>query len=106
MSVETVQAYRTILRHLRKYPSHGPGSAPVRHLISQFKRHSEETDAKKVAVMRATAQSYATLLSSVTELSRLRALDTGERLDPRAKIRATASRVGLGVPNFSDEPQS
>jgi len=105
MSVETVQSLRTILRHLRRMPSHGLGSAPVRHIISQFQRHRHETDAKKVAVMRATAQSYATLLSSVSELSRLRSLDTGERLNPRNKIRATASRVGLSVPPFADEPQ-
>ena len=31
----------------------------------------------------------------------LRALDTGDKLEPRDKIRASAARVGLGVPNVS-----
>jgi hypothetical protein len=38
------------------------------------------------------------MISSVKELKYLRELDTGERLDPRDKIRATAARVGLAVP--------
>ena len=38
------------------------------------------------------------MISSVKELRYLRELDTGERLDPRDKIRATAARVGLAVP--------
>ena len=34
----------------------------------------------------------------MNELKYLRGLDSGEKLDPRDKIRATASRVGLGIP--------
>ena len=51
--------------------------------------------------MRNSANFYATLVSSVEELKYLRGLDTGEKLDQRDKIRATASRVGLSVPTVS-----
>ena len=43
------------------------------------------------------------MINSVNELKHLRSLDTGEKLDPRDKIRATANRVGLSVPSFADE---
>ena len=38
------------------------------------------------------------MIQSVKEVSQLRALDSGEKLSPRDKIRASAARVGLGVP--------
>lgn len=103
MSEEALRSFRTILRHLRKLPSHGFSSAPLRHVVTQFKTNRGETDAKKIAAFRATAHSYATLLSSVAELSALRALDTGDKLDPRDKIKVMARKVGLSVPKFSDE---
>eukprot|EP01036_Dinobryon_divergens_P034997 gene34997-45300_t len=43
------------------------------------------------------------MVSSINELKHLRGLDSGEKLDPREKIRATAGRVGLSVPRFADE---
>lgn len=48
--------------------------------------------------MRLLANSYATLVSDVRQSKFLRELDSGEKLDPRDKIRATARRVGLSVP--------
>ena len=51
--------------------------------------------------MRHTAYTYSTLIASIKELRRLRDLDSGEKLDPRDKIRATGGRVGLGVPKVS-----
>ena len=60
-----------------------------------------ETDSKKATLLRANAHNYATMIAGVTELKFLRGLDTGEKLDPREKIRATASRVGLSVPRVS-----
>lgn len=48
--------------------------------------------------MRHTAYTYSILIASIKELRHLRDLDSGEKLDPRDKIRATGGRVGLGVP--------
>lgn len=67
----------------------------------QFRAGRLETDMTKVASLLATAHQYSTLLSNVRELKYLRGLDSGEKLDARDKIRATAGRVGLGVPNVS-----
>ena len=44
---------------------------------------------------------YTTMIRSINELKYLRNLDTGEKLSPRDKIRATAGRVGLSVPRVS-----
>lgn len=48
--------------------------------------------------LRQVAHTYATLVSDIREAKYLRGLDSGEKLDPRDKIRATAARVGLGIP--------
>lgn len=64
----------------------------------QFHEGKLETDPIKVKWLVSNAQCFAKLFRSVTELNHLRGLDSGEKLDPRDKIRATASLVGLGVP--------
>ena len=51
--------------------------------------------------MRSIAHSYATMVMDIRELKYLRYLDSGEKLDQREKIRATAARVGLSVPFVS-----
>lgn len=96
-------AYRIILRHAKKLPSAKANASGVQHLIAQFQQHKHEADAKKAAALRHTAHSYATLIASITELSSLRALDFGEKLNQRDKVKAMASRVGFAVPRFSDE---
>lgn len=48
--------------------------------------------------MRRVAHEYAVMVSNIQEAKNLRYLDTGEKLDPREKIQATARRVGLTVP--------
>lgn len=72
------------------------------HAINKFREGKLEKDKKRIASMLAGARNYAKLVSSINELKYLRSLDSGERLDPRDKIMATAARVGLSVPQFSD----
>ena len=57
-----------------------------------------ETNAETIEHLRAISVQYAAVVASVNELKFLRGLDSGEKLDPREKIRLTASRVGLSVP--------
>ena len=59
------------------------------------------TDPKQIKHLRSIATQYASMITSINELKYLRGLDFGEKLDPRDKIRATAARVGLGVPHVS-----
>ena len=73
------------------------------NIIAQFRRGAIEEDEKQVVALREAAHSYVTMVSSVKELTRLRELDSGEKLNPRDKVRATAGRVGLSVPKFADE---
>ena len=89
-----------------------------------------ESNAEKIKLLRSNAHNYACLISSVKELTHLRglvtftlfkflllafrlllllllllfySLDTGEALSPREKVIQSARRVGLSVPNFSDQ---
>jgi hypothetical protein len=64
----------------------------------QFADGRHESDSSKIQHLRALANQYTVMTKSVNELKLLRGLDTGEKLDPRDKIRATARRVGLSVP--------
>lgn len=48
--------------------------------------------------LRSIAHSYVRLAYDIKEAKYLRYLDTGEKLDQREKIQATAARVGLAVP--------
>ena len=70
-------------------------------LIKKFQLGKLEENEKEVTSMRHTAYTYSTLIASIKELRRLRDLDSGEKLEPRDKIRATGGRVGLGVPKVS-----
>ena len=61
---------------------------------------------EEIKALRASAASFAELVASIKQSKYLRSLDSGEKLDPRDKIRATARRVGFQVPAFSDDPAS
>ena len=67
----------------------------------QFRLPLTETDLEKIQKIRETAHKYAILISNQKELSHLRGLDTGEKLDQRDKVRQMAHRVGLSVPTVS-----
>ena len=62
----------------------------------------KETNPHRAESLRSIAHSYASMVTDVRELKYLRYLDSGEKLDQRDKIRATAARVGLAVPHVSD----
>lgn len=106
-----VEDYRKILRHLRKLPSFKHTN--VRQILEDSlsstivgtnRNSCRNLPADKIDKIRnEVIHNYATLVTSVNELTFLRSLDSGEKLDPRDKIRATAARVGLGVPKFSDD---
>ena len=96
------KAYRQILRHLRELPSASKTSTR-QFVLDSFKQGRLETDSQKASLLKWRAVNYATMISSVKQLAYLRSLDTGERLDPREKIKRTAARVGFSVPQFTDE---
>ena len=68
------------------------------NVVAEFRRGAAERDDKQAMALREAAHCYVTMISSVKELTRLRELDSGEKLNPRDKVRATAGRVGLSVP--------
>ena len=68
------------------------------NVVAEFRRGAAERDDKQAMALREAAHCYVTMVASVKELTRLRELDSGEKLNPRDKVRATAGRVGLSVP--------
>ena len=92
--------YRYILKHLQSLPSGiSNNKTNLRsQCIQLFRTGKHESNDKQAAVLREVAYSYVTMVSSVKQLTYLRELDTGEKLNPRDKVRATAGRVGLSVP--------
>lgn len=103
-SASTVVAnYRAILRHLRSLPSGVPssGTSLRANVVQQFRAGRLVTDEKQTGALREVAYNYVTMISGIKELTFLRELDSGEKLSPRDKVRATAGRVGLGVPKVS-----
>ena len=84
------------------------GSAPrdlslwTEHVVSEFRKNAAETDPKRIKVLLQRAEDHAALFAHLREKERLRKLDTGEYWDNKQdKIKATAGRVGLQLPNVS-----
>jgi len=89
-----------LLKYARSVPS---AKNWANHVTEQFRVGKNQTDPQVITHMRTMASQYVKMLSSIDELKYLRSLDSGEKLDPRDKIRATAGRVGLSVPKFADD---
>ena len=67
------------------------------HVVSAFRAgRGLEGPAQEAA--REAAHAYATTVSSIGELTILRSLDTGEKMEQRDLVRAMAKRVGLEAP--------
>lgn len=112
-----INDFRTLLRQMKNLPSFSRGStrrAIVTEMVLtlsfcitidlyysiyyQVLSTKNDMSDDKLKHSRSLLHNYATMVSSINELKRLRGLDSGEKLDPREKIRATAGRVGLSVP--------
>lgn len=110
---QVIKDFRRILRHFQSFPSFQstilrqkqnlPSSTLRVYVLDKYRVGRKETNKRIIDSLRLSANSYAILISNIKELKYLRYLDSGEKLDQRDKIRATAARVGLSVPKFSDE---
>ena len=119
---QTIKNYRTLLKHVKSLPSAKNWTPRVVEQVGieaqiytsvislcmtlplvflQYKAGRNITDPKLAEHHRSIADQYVTMVSSIKEITHLRGLDFGEKLEPRDKIRATASRVGLAVPRVS-----
>jgi hypothetical protein len=99
-STAVARELRTLFRHMRTLPSFKAPSSPLRKMVLDKVRTGAFTNTDKKS-LRDAGRSFTLMTSSIKELNFLRDLDTGEKLSPRDKIRATAGRVGLGVPRVS-----
>jgi len=68
----------------------------------QYRIGREEKDPNKIENCRAKAHSYVVMRRDVGNLVKIRELDSGDKMKPRDLIRATAARVGLGVPQVTN----
>ena len=101
LSPAVTRDLRVLFRHMRSLPTFQSQASPLRKTVLEKLRTGSfcYSDEKS---LRECARSYALMTLSMKELNYLRELDTGEKLDPRDKIQATARRVGLSVPSVSD----
>ena len=90
--LSTARNYRNLLRYAKSLPSK---DLYLPYIKKAF-RSPAQSDPKLVS-------SYLRLVGAVKELQHLRYLDSGDKLDDREKVRLTAARVGLGIPEFADE---
>jgi len=74
--------------------------------INKYQVHLDkfESDDDRKKHLSSIVVQYNHMITSLNELKHLRGLDSGEKLDPRDKIRHTAARVGLSVPKVSPLP--
>jgi len=93
---------RALFRHMRALPSFQSQSSPLRKVVLEKVRSGSFTNTDKQS-LKECAKGYSLMTASIKELNHLRELDTGEKLSPRDKIRATAGRVGLSVPFVSKD---
>mmetsp|Transcript_21215 Transcript_21215/g.68456 ORF Transcript_21215/g.68456 Transcript_21215/m.68456 type:complete len:98 (-) Transcript_21215:1546-1839(-) len=82
---------RTILRHLRRWPS--TREAPFWSFVMARARGADSE------VVRRASRDYAALLANVSEYNRLRALDTGAEnlVGSQETVRRAAAKAGLAL---------
>ena len=82
-----------VIRYLRKLPSIGSNQSSIyKSFLSDLRTKEDE---KSKALKLATLHSYAVLVSNQTELTFLRSIDTGEKLDQKEKIRQTGELLNI-----------
>ena len=83
-----------VIRYLRKLPSIGSNQSSIyKSFLSDLR--TKDDDEKSRALKLATLHSYAVLVSNQTELTFLRSIDTGEKLDQKEKIRQTGELLNI-----------
>ena len=90
--------YRTILKHLKKLPSKNLYESAKEQFYEGKASNGDEAISR-----RATAHSYAVTIASINELSYLRSLDTGEKMEQKELVESMTRRVGLSPPETYEE---
>ena len=112
--MSVAKAYRQLLRHARaelksfhvRPDPRGSATTQIEAALcmadvkGEILGNAGVSDKGQVAALRANLHAYVSMVTAVKELRHLRGLDSGEKLDPREKIRQSARRVGLSVPAF------
>lgn len=102
-SSRTLGAYRQLLRRAHEYGSANGNAAWTQYVREQFRRHSNERDAVRVAALRLDAVETALMFRSIHAYQELLVkYNIGTSIDERERIRRTAARVGLAIDEWSD----
>ena len=96
---KVLKDYRAIMRHIKRLPS---GEGMKQHVTALY-RAGKSLSKGDARTARETAHAYATTVSSVHELSFLRGLDTGDKMEQDELVSAMANRVGLNMPSQFDD---
>lgn len=106
-SSRTLRAYRQLLRRAREYGRANENAVWTQYVREQFRRHASERDAARANALRLDAVEAALMFRSIHAYHDLLVkYNIGTSIDERERIRRTAARVGLAIPEWSDPPDA
>ena len=105
--MSTLSVYKQLLRRAKQYGAVNGNTMWSSYVRDQFRRHANERDATRVASLRHDAIETATMFESIHKYEALLAkYNIGTAIDERERIRRTAARVGLAIPEWNDPPDA
>lgn len=107
MTTSTLRAYRQLMRRAKQYGAVNHNAMWSDYVRDQFRRHANERDATRIASLRHDAVETATMFDSIHKYEALLLkYNIGTAIDERERIRRTAARVGLAIPEWNDPPDA
>lgn len=102
-----LRTYRQLLRRAHKYGQVNGNAMWTNFVRDEFRRHASERDAKRVGSLLLTASESALMFDSIHRYEELLIkYNIGTAIDERERIRRTAARVGLAIPEWNDPPDA
>lgn len=106
-SSSVARSYRQLLRRAQQYGAVNNNPMWTNFVRDEFRRHANESDASRIAELRLSASESALMFDSIHKYEDLLIkYNIGTSIDERERIRRTAARVGLAIPEWNDPPDS
>jgi hypothetical protein len=104
-TAKTLHVYRQLLRRAHLYGAVNGNAMWTQFVRTQFRKHAAERDAARSNALRLDAVESALMFESIHAYHNLLVkYNIGTAIDERERIRRTAARVGLAIPDWNDPP--
>jgi hypothetical protein len=102
-----LRSYRQLMRRAQQYGAVNNNPMWTNFVRDEFRRHASESDASRIESLRLSAAESALMFDSIHRYEDLLIkYNIGTSIDERERIRRTAARVGLAIPEWNDPPES